>query len=106
MKFLTIATYKDTYSSLPAEEKQKMGLADIEYVLEHKQKVGDKWTFYQIPGWNRMVSIGEYDSIEEYYQSLQGPSTQAGYSNIESYPLIEMDVEQWKAAVAQAKAAK
>ncbi len=106
MKFLTISSYKDSYASLSAEEKRKVGLADTEYILDLKKKMGDKLTFYSIAGWGRYVSIGEYGSLEEYAQTVQGPSNQAGYSNMESYPLIEWDIEQVKAYLEQAKTAK
>lgn len=106
MKFLTISTFKDTLSSLPPEEKQKLNIADVEYLLEMKKKMGDKWTFYSLPGWNRYISVGEYNSLEEYSQTLQGPSMQAGYTNDESYPLIELDIKQVEAYLEEMKAAK
>jgi hypothetical protein len=106
MKFLTISTFKDARASLPKDELQKLNIADAEYMIDMKKKMGDKWNFYGIPGWNRYISVGEYESFEEYYQTLQGPSTQAGYSNMESYPLIDINWEEYKAWVKQAKAKK
>jgi hypothetical protein len=106
MKFLTISTFKDARLSLPPDEKQKLDIADVEYLLNMKKKMGDKWNFYTLVGWNRYISIGDYNSVEEYNQTLQGPSMLAGYSNTESYPLIEMDLNQVEDYLKQVKAAK
>ena len=106
MKFLTISTRKDTFSALPEDEKNRLNVATVEHILELKKKMGDKFTMYSIPGWGRAVSIGDYSSVEEYSQSLQTPVSQQGFSNHESYPLIEMDVKQIEAYLKQAKAAK
>jgi hypothetical protein len=106
MKFLTIASNKDTFSTLPQAEKNKLNLASAESGLNLKKKMGDKWHFYSDPGGNRAVSIGEYGSIEEYSQSLQSPAAAAGYINFEFIPLIEVDEKAFKAYVESIKAAK
>lgn len=103
MKFLTISTFKDTRSALQPEELNKLNLADAEYIVSMKKKMGDKWTMYSVVGWNKHISIGEYDSVEEYAQTLQGPSAQAGFSNYEGYALTEID---WKSAEDFLKQAK
>jgi hypothetical protein len=106
MKILTISTRKDTFSALPESEKNKLNLATTEHLLKLKKKMGAKFTIYSIPGWGRAVSIGDYNSLEEYSQSLQTLVAQRGYSNHESYPLIETDEKQMEDYLKQAKAAK
>lgn len=106
MKILTISTRKDTFSALPEAEKNKLNAGTVAHLLKLKKKMGDKFTMYSIPGWGRVVSIGDYGSFEEYSQSLQTPVAQQGFSNHESYPLIEMDIKQIENYLKQAKAAK
>ena len=106
MKFLTIASTKDTFSTLPEAERNKFNVASAELVLKLKKKMGDKLHFYGVVGWGRAVSIGEYDSFEEYLQTLQSPAAQAGHIKYESYPLIELDVKAAKAWLDSQKAAK
>lgn len=106
MKILTIATRKDVFSSLPQAEKTRLNISSYEYALELKKKMGAKWQAYGVPGWGRMVSIGEYGSLEEYMLSLQSPPAIAGFINYESYPLIEADEKTFKTAIDTLKAAK
>ena len=106
MKFLTIGTVKDVFYTLPQAEQTKFWLAAIKHILALKKKMGDKWHFYMDPGANRSVSIGEYNSVEEYSQSLQSPIAAAGLMNYESHPLIEMDEKAYKAWVDSQKSAK
>lgn len=106
MKILTISTRKDTFSALPEKEKNRLNIATVKHLVELKKKMGDKFKMYSIPGWGRAVSIGDYASLEEYSQSLQTLVSQQGYSNHESYPLIETDEKQIKAYLKQAKATK
>ena len=73
--------------------------------LEMKKKMGDKWRIYGAVGWGRAISIGEYDSLEEYAQTLQSPMAMAGYTNYESYNLLEFDETSMKAAIDTLKAA-
>ena len=107
MKFLTIATFKDTLYALPQAELNKQMVAAIEYILGYKKKMGDKWHFYSDPTGSLSVSIGEYNSLEEYAQSLQAsPTAMAGYMEYESTPLIEMDVKAFQVWVDSQKSAK
>lgn len=106
MKILTISTRKDTFSALPEDEKNRLNVATIKHLIELKKKMGNKFTIYSIPGWGRAVSIGDYASLEEYSQSLQTLISQQGYSNHESYPLIEMDEKQMEAYLKQVKTTK
>lgn len=105
MKFLTISTVKDVYYSLPQAERAKINATSAEYLINHKKKMGDKLHFYSTPKGG--ISIGEYASIEEYYQSLtQSPRAAAGYMNFECIPVVEMDEKSIKAYEERVKAAK
>ena len=106
MKFLTIGTFKDTLYTLTQAEQKKLMVPGVQWVIDLKKKMGAKFSFYMIPGWNRSISIGEFGSLEEYYQSLQSPVAAAGFMNYESYPMIEYDEKTLKQALAAYKAAK
>jgi len=99
MKFLTIGTFKDTLYTTPRAEQLKLLGPGVQWVIDLKKKMGAKYSFYMIPGWDRSISIGEYGSLEDYYQSLQSPVAMAGFMNYESYPLIEYDEKTLKAAI-------
>jgi len=105
MKFLTISTVKDVYYTLPQAEKAKLDAASTEFLFNFKKKMGDKLHFYSSP--KGLISIGEYGSLEEYYQSLQqSPRAAAGYMNYDCIPLIEIDEKAIQAYLANAKAGK
>ena len=108
MKFLTIGTFKDVYYTLPQDERQKLGVAQSEYNLETKKKMGDKWHFYGVPGWDRMLeSVCEVGSMEELSQMYQGaPIVAAGFWKHETYPLVELDEKAMEASLERYKAAK
>ena len=105
MKILTISSRKDSFYMLPQEEQNKLMIGLIEHIIKLNEKMGDKFKVYSMPGWGRAVTIGEYASIEEYSQSLQTPVSQRGFSSHESYPIIESDIEEYKAYLKQLKAA-
>jgi hypothetical protein len=105
MKFLTIGTFKDTLYMLPRAEYLKLMVPGVQWVVDLKKKMGTKYSFYMTVEGKRSISIGEYSSFEEYFQSLQSPVAEAGHMNYESYPLIEYDEKSLKAAVAAVKAA-
>jgi hypothetical protein len=106
MKFLTIATSRDAFSALPQAEKTRYNLESVKYILVIKKKMGDKLHFYFDPGGNRAYSIGDYESLEEYAQTLQTSTNAAGYTNVESIPLIEVDEKTLKAWIDSQKTAK
>jgi len=108
VKFLTIGTFKDVYYTLPQAERQKIGVAQYEYNVNVKKKMGDKLGFYSVPGHDRMlVFITEVSSVEELGQFFaQAPVVAAGFFKYESYPLIEFDVKALEAMQASYKAAK
>jgi len=106
MKFLTKSKIKDVFYTLPQAEQTKLLLAAVKSLLAYKKKMGEKWHFYSDPGGNHIISIGEYNSFEEYSQSLQSPAAIVGYMYHESTPLIEADEKALKAYVESYKAAK
>jgi hypothetical protein len=106
MKFLTITTVKDIYYMLPQAEKTKFNAESVEYLVKQKKKKGDKQRFYSTAG-GTLYSIGEYESIEEYSESLrQSPRIAAGYMNVECIPVIEMDEKAIISYEERMKAAK
>ena len=106
MKFLTISKTKDVFYALPQTERNKIMLAAVKSLLAYKKKMGDKWHCYADPGSNEMITIGEYNSVEEYSQSLQQVTEIVGYMSHKSVPLIEWDVKEFEAYLKQMKAAK
>ena len=106
MKFMTVGSFKDTFSALSEDEKAKHMVQAIEWVLEIKKKMGENLHFYSTVGWGRLVSIGEYGSVEEYSQTLDSAVAQAGYMNYECYALIEADEKVLETSLEQMKAAK
>jgi hypothetical protein len=106
VKFLTIGTIKDIFYTLPQAEQSKLMVETVKELLAQKKKMGDKWHLYSAAGWNRIIGIGEYNSLEELSQALQTPAAQAGYMNLETYPLIDMDVKALKAWIDSQKPPK
>jgi len=106
MKFLTIGSFKESVYALPQAEQTKLMVGAVEYVLNYKKKMGDKWHFYSEPSMRRTISIGEYASLEEYAQSLQSPTAAAGFMNYECIPIVELDVKTYQAWVDSQKKAK
>ena len=105
MKFMTISKIKEVYYTLPKAELAKIGLARIEFMLEYKKKRGDKWHCYYDPGMSQIITIGEYDSIDEYSQSLNSTTAAAGYTDHQSIPLLEADQKMLETYLKQTKAA-
>ena len=91
MKFMTIASFKDTFYTLPKDEQKELLVEGVQWVVDLKKKMGDRFVFYHSPGWNRQISIGRYEDLETYNESLQSPISNAGFMSYESYPLIELD---------------
>jgi hypothetical protein len=107
MKFLTIATVKDVFRTLPQAEQNMFMEENVRWTADFKKKMGDKFNIYSEVGWQRLVSIGEYNSVEEYSQSLESPPmSQAGFINYEGYPLIEFDEKALDAWLESQKKAK
>lgn len=103
VKFLTIARFKDAFFQLSKEERSKLIAESMEIVLEYKKTMGDKFRFFTNASYDGLVSITEFNSIEEYARSLQTPGATAGYIVYESTPLIEMDESAMHASIQVAR---
>lgn len=90
MKFLVISEAKDILHGMPADERRKLEEANTEKGSQ-LEKAGDFLEYYDIPGWNRAVSIEQYRNIEELYSHF---NEYPGYPYIrfEVYPLVEGDI--------------
>ena len=90
MKFLVITESKDIYYTLSTDEREKLSNASTDYVRK-AIKAGEILEFYNIPGWNRTVSIEQYESVEELYKHFEGYPGYP-YGHFEVYPIIESDI--------------
>lgn len=104
MKILTISHRNSAFASLPPQEQNRVMISALESVLAMKKKKGDKYSIYSAVGWGRSISIGEYDSLEEYYQSIQTEASQRSLSDFECYPLVEGDQQTLENMLKQLKA--
>lgn len=87
MKFLVMTEYKDIYYSMSAGERKKIDDATTEWAAKPVTE-GEFIELYAIPGWNRSVSIEQYDTIEQLYNHFEGDPIYP-YINFEVYPLYE-----------------
>jgi muconolactone delta-isomerase len=90
-KFLVISETKDIYYTLSADEREKLSNASTDYVRK-AIKAGEILEFYNIPGWNRTVSIEQYESVEELYKHFEGEPLYP-YTKFEIYPLRKGDIQ-------------
>ena len=106
MKFLTIGTFKDAYYTIPQTERQRITTSQYEYNIKMLKSMGDKFSFYTVPGWDRMlVFVIEVNSVEELGQFFaQAPVVATGFFKYESYPLIKAEVKSMEAALANSQA--
>jgi hypothetical protein len=104
MKILTISHRNTAFASLSPQEQNHVMISALEAVLATKKKKGDKYSIYAAAGWGRSISIGDYDSLEEYYQTLQTEALQRSLSDFECYPLIEADEQTLENMLKQMKA--
>lgn len=104
MKFLVISERKDIYFALPQEEQKKIEAASDKY-LKQVLAAGDFLKFYNIPGWNRAVSIEQYENIEALYKHFE-EDPYYGYVNFEVYPLYETEMDDEIAAKAKSDSKK
>jgi len=91
MKFLVIAEPKDIYYSMSSTERKKIDDANTEY-LKKAKKAGAFLEHYTIPGWNRAVSIEQYENITELYNHFEGDPNYS-YYKFEVYPLQNADIQ-------------
>jgi muconolactone delta-isomerase len=85
MKFLVISEGKDILYAMSAEERGKIEETTTNS-LKQGVKAGEILEFYNIPGWNRTVSIEQYESVEELYKHFEGEPLYP-YIKFEIYPL-------------------
>jgi muconolactone delta-isomerase len=103
MKFLAIASMRDTATTLPpALTRQLLEATMVE--MNQQKKAGKILDMYLIPGWNRVVVISEAKSAEEEYQNINRTPIISFY-NIELYPLADIN-EATKVAIESLKAAE
>jgi hypothetical protein len=91
MKFITVSTFKDAYYTLPEAEKNKIMKASAQDIFNLKTKLGDKYRFFSTAGSATHYSISEFDTYEEYIQSLNTVAFNAGLVSFVSIPVVEMD---------------
>ena len=103
MKFLTIATMKDTFSTLPPSVMRPLMEATAAYMDQGKKK-GEFLEYYFIPGWDRSVVISEAKSAEEIVQRISGVPV-SGFMDVEVYPLAD-PFEAMKTFIESMKAAE
>ncbi len=102
MKYLTISTFKDAYFALPEAEKNKVARRATEDIVNLKTRLGDKYRFFTTAGSRTSYSISEFDTYEEYYQSLNTQAFNQGLIDFVSVPVIEIDEKALKALTASA----
>ncbi len=101
MKFVTIATVKDTIAALPLPAAKQLTEATLAYMNQQKRE-GKILEFYFVPGWGRSLVISEAKSAEELAQSIIGVPLKS-FMGFETYPLsdfnqsVMMEIEATKA---------
>lgn len=90
IKFLVISETKDIFYAMPTEDRGKIEEANSAN-MSQLEKAGDFLKYYNIPGWNRSVSIEQYRSMEEIYKHFEGYPGYP-YGHFEVYPIIESDI--------------
>jgi muconolactone delta-isomerase len=91
IKFLVISEAKDIFYAMPAEERGKIEEA-TNNLLEQDIKAGAILEFYNIPGWDRSVSIEQYESVEELYKHFEKYAIYP-YTKFEVYPLQKGEIQ-------------
>lgn len=106
MKFITISTFKDAYYALPEADRNQLGAASIQWVVDLKSKMGDKFRLFGSAGDPRSISLSEFDTYEEYVQSLNSPAYMKGLLTYVSLPVVEYNEPALRQYVDMFKAAK
>jgi len=78
------------YYSMSSNERKQIDDANNNY-LKKAIKAGAILEFYGIPGWNRHISIEQYDSIDELYNHFEGDPIYP-YIKFEVYPLQKAEI--------------
>jgi quinol monooxygenase YgiN len=85
MKFLVISEKKDIFYLMSATDRKKIEDANTVY-FNNEVKAGAFLEAYAMPGWNRYVTIEQYESIEDLYKHFEGDPIYP-YQKFEVYPL-------------------
>jgi muconolactone delta-isomerase len=86
MKFLVISQRKEAGYKIPASTRENNIKA-----VKQAVKDGKILDIYQIPGWNKTVTIEEHDNAQEMLDAV-GPMLE--YLNFEVYPLADFDLSR------------
>jgi hypothetical protein len=106
MKFITLSSRKDSFFSLPQAERDRLNISSVQWIFDHKMKMGSKFRIFSSPGSEYLITLSEFDTLEEYSQSLRSPTANAGFMTFETYPVIEADENMLKQGLEMRKSAK
>jgi len=87
MKFLTISKMKGTASTVPPSVMRQL-MEATDALMAQQKKAGNVSEYYFIPGWDRVVTIGDFKSAEEINQRLCELPV-GGFLDFEVYPLAD-----------------
>jgi muconolactone delta-isomerase len=103
MKFLTVSKMKQMASTVPPSVMRPLMEATSD-LMKQETKAGRISEYYFIPGWDRVITIGEFKSAEEINQRLTELPVGA-FLDFEVYPLAD-PFEAMKAYVETLKTAE
>ena len=103
MKFLTIASMKDTASTLPPSVSRQLMEATLD-LMNQEMKAGRILEAYFMAGSDRSMVISEAKSAEEIVQRISALPI-GGFMDFETYPLADFN-ESMKAYIESMKAAE
>lgn len=103
MKFLVIASLKDTASTLPPSVGRQLMEATLD-LMNQEMKAGRILEMYFMAGSNRSMVISEAKSGEEIVKNISRLPI-GGFMDFETYPLADFN-ESMKAWIENMKAAE
>jgi len=103
MKFLTIASLKDTASTVPPSVMRPLMEATLD-LMNQRKKAGEVLEMYFMAGSGRSMAITEGKSAEEIVQRISELPI-GGFMDFETYPLADFN-ESMKAYIEAYKAAE
>ncbi len=77
--------------------------ASVQDIVNLKTRLGDKYHFFTTAGSRTSYSISEFDTYEEYYQSLNTQAFNKGLVDFVSIPVSEVDEKTLKAYAVASK---
>jgi hypothetical protein len=91
MIFLTKATTKDIFYTIPQARQNTLNTQTRAYIQNMQQQPGNNVHFYTSPE-GALYSIGKYSSLQIYRDGLWGaPRAHDGFTNFECIPLLEVN---------------